>query len=96
MKTYSLLKFLNEPLDYILDNEADYCFTSIHSDETALRKESNSISKINIPIIQRDYAQGREDNKELREEFIGKLFYHLETKQGLKLDFVYGSLNRTK
>ncbi|MCU0470829.1 MAG: DUF262 domain-containing protein [Arcicella sp.] len=93
MKTYSLLKFLKEPINYILDNEDGYNFKILASSDS-IGYEEKSISNITIPIIQRDYAQGREDNKELREEFIGKLFKHLETKENLKLDFIYGSLNQ--
>ena len=93
MKTYSLLQFLKEPVNYILDNEEDYNFKVLASSHP-IGYEEKSISNITIPIIQRDYAQGREDNKELREEFIGKLFKHLETKKNLKLDFIYGSLDQ--
>lgn len=54
-------------------------------------KEWQPISKIEIPIIQRDYAQGREGKKELRKNFLNSL---LEAVNGnpLELDFVYGSL----
>ncbi|MDQ8004816.1 MAG: DUF262 domain-containing protein [Pedobacter sp.] len=93
MKTYSLLQFLKEPINYILNNEEDYNFKVLASSHP-IGYEEKSISNITIPIIQRDYAQGREDNKELREEFIGKLFKHLEAKKNLKLDFIYGSLDQ--
>ncbi len=94
MKAYSLLQLLNEPINHILDNEEDYCFTMTSSSIININNEDKTISNITIPIIQRDYAQGREENKELREEFIGKLFQHLEKKENLKLDFIYGSLDR--
>lgn len=49
--------------------------------------------KIVIPIIQRDYAQGREGKEFLRERFLGQLFDVLqETSESLTLDFVYGSV----
>lgn len=48
---------------------------------------------IEIPIIQRDYAQGRKSTKEVRGLFIDALYnYLLENKKHRDLDFVYGSL----
>lgn len=46
--------------------------------------------KIKIPIIQRDYAQGRPKAEELRNNFIIKLREVLESKDALNLDFIYG------
>jgi hypothetical protein len=47
--------------------------------------------KITIPIIQRDYAQGREEEYDKREKFLDKLKDHLDIKnKPLNLDFVYG------
>jgi hypothetical protein len=49
--------------------------------------------KVEIPIIQRDYAQGRPSEHEVRESFLDALYTYLE--QGTPhrdLDFVYGSL----
>ena len=47
--------------------------------------------KIEIPIIQRDYAQGREGKEELRENFLSSLLEAVNGKE-LELDFVYGSV----
>ena len=47
---------------------------------------------IEIPIIQRDYAQGRKDKKELRENFLNTLLDHIENEKPIKLDFIYGSI----
>lgn len=47
--------------------------------------------KIVIPIIQRDYAQGRSGQEYLRERFLKQLFQALESGKALVLDFVYGS-----
>ena len=47
--------------------------------------------KIVIPIIQRDYAQGRSGQEYLRERFLKQLFQALESGKVLVLDFVYGS-----
>ena len=56
---------------------------------------------IEIPIIQRDYAQGRKDKIALREKFIGDLKKALvgnlpNGENNLKLDFVYGSTENGK
>jgi hypothetical protein len=47
--------------------------------------------KIEIPIIQRDYAQGREGKEELRNTFLADLKNAIISKNILELDFVYGS-----
>lgn len=48
-------------------------------------------NKIEIPIIQRDYAQGREGKEYLRQTFLESLKNALDKNKVLKLDFVYGS-----
>ena len=54
--------------------------------------------KIEIPIIQRDYAQGRLGKENLRKNFLGDLKKALERKDNakMKLDFVYGSVEGGK
>lgn len=47
---------------------------------------------IQIPIIQRDYAQGRKDKKEIRENFLKALLDCVILSESIKLDFVYGSI----
>lgn len=48
--------------------------------------------KIEIPIIQRDYAQGRKSKKEVRDLFLEALFDYLKENIPFRdLDFVYGS-----
>lgn len=48
-------------------------------------------NRIVIPIIQRDYAQGREGKKELRKRFLKSIKDAIEDdKKSLTLDFVYG------
>ena len=51
---------------------------------------------IEIPIIQRDYAQGRKGNEDIRKGFLVNIKRALDNnlpdnKHILKLDFVYGS-----
>lgn len=51
--------------------------------------------KIEIPIIQRDYAQGRESKSEVRELFLQALYDYLEDNiPNRDLDFVYGSTEK--
>lgn len=47
-------------------------------------------SKIEIPIIQRDYAQGREDAGEIRVNFLNALKDSIIGKKKIMLDFIYG------
>ncbi len=49
--------------------------------------------KINIPIIQRDYAQGRIEEFEKRDKFLNSIFKYLITDSNLSLDFIYGKIN---
>ena len=43
-----------------------------------------------IPQLQRDYAQGRDEAKELRERFLSQILRVLRGEGRLNLDFVYG------
>jgi len=48
-----------------------------------------------IPLVQRDYAQGREVGQvpQIRKRFIRAIFNALNSKNGqLELDFIYGSV----
>lgn len=53
--------------------------------------------RVQIPMIQRDYAQGRESEKEVRDEFLDALHAALvlpadDESLPLNLDFIYGSV----
>lgn len=49
--------------------------------------------KISIPILQRDYAQGRESEKEVRITFLQSLYKYLDDGIANRdLDFIYGTL----
>lgn len=52
--------------------------------------------KIEIPIIQRDYAQGREGFETIRHNFLDVLKEAIEKKKNLNLDFVYGNVNTSE
>lgn len=47
---------------------------------------------LEIPIIQRDYAQGRLGKENLRKNFLADLKNALDSGGAMKLDFVYGSI----
>lgn len=54
-------------------------------------------SRVEVPLIQRDYAQGRESESDVRNDFLSALHDSLllppdHAKLPLNLDFVYGSL----
>lgn len=48
-------------------------------------------SKIEIPIVQRDYAQGRTENERVRQAFLYALKESLLAQKEIKLDFIYGN-----
>src|SRR5208283_364338 len=53
--------------------------------------------RVQVPMIQRDYAQGRESEKEVRDEFLDALHAALilpedDKSLPLNLDFIYGSV----
>lgn len=47
--------------------------------------------KIEIPIIQRDYAQGRDSAKAIRKELLDNIYTALTDEISLDFDFVYGT-----
>ena len=53
--------------------------------------KTSSISKIKIPMIQRDYVQGLKNEK--LEPFLNTLIDALLNGQKLSLDFIYGNIN---
>ena len=52
--------------------------------------------EVEIPVIQRDYAQGRIGKESLRKNFLNDLKKSLKKKEKMKLDFVYGSTENGK
>ncbi len=61
-------------------------------------KELTKKFNIEIPIIQRDYVQGRADEKaeEVRKGFLDDIFSSLENNKPFHLDFIYGSFEKEK
>lgn len=76
--------------DKIVDNKLFERLESI-----SFWKLLSECTKIEIPIIQRDYAQGREDEKtvKIRGLFLDRLIKAIESEnESLELDFVYGDI----
>lgn len=71
-----------------------YSFLDILSKEIIIDENNNSIllDKIEIPMIQRDYAQGRDDELVVRNRFLDSIFNTLTSNEILDLDFIYGSI----
>lgn len=61
---------------------------------TFYRLVSEKNYSIEIPIIQRDYAQGRDSASEIRSQFLIALENYLNHNKSVELDFIYGSLSR--
>ncbi|MBQ6006168.1 MAG: DUF262 domain-containing protein [Selenomonadaceae bacterium] len=57
--------------------------------------QAESVKKIIIPKIQRDYAQGRntDEIRRVRARFLDALYKAVTTERKIKLDFVYGDLS---
>jgi hypothetical protein len=56
--------------------------------------ERPAIAEIEIPIIQRDFAQGRndDDTRAIRERFVDALIHAVTTGEAISLDFIYGDV----
>jgi len=52
-----------------------------------------AFDKVEIPMIQRDYAQGRIGEQEIRSRFLNAIFGSLinDNQESLEMDFIYGS-----
>ena len=66
-------------------------------DNHSLREFLDKYTAVEIPILQRDYAQGRLDHKtkgmnRKGENFISVLFNALREEKGLRMDIIYGSI----
>lgn len=52
----------------------------------------HAYGKIEIPIIQRDFAQGRNEQKNVRNKFVDYLVNALSKDESIELDFIYGTV----
>ena len=71
-----------------------HTFMDIFDTDFLVGEETIQLKKITIPIIQRDYAQGRmdEDTTRVRLRFLNSL-YKAVTENPITLDFVYGDID---
>ena len=71
-----------------------HSFIDIFDTEISDGESSVKLNKIAIPLIQRDYAQGRMDNdvQRVRSRFLDSL-YNAVTKEPITLDFIYGDID---
>lgn len=72
-----------------------HTFMNIFGENFGSADEPIELQKIIIPIIQRDYAQGRtgQDVTRVRNRFLDAL-YHAVTEKPITLDFVYGDIDK--
>lgn len=97
MRTYSFFEFLELSIETSkLQTDEEFSFSYIDHQKEVLEEEKVVIHRVKIPMIQRDYAQGRSDQYDLRKDFVNDLFQALETEKELKLDFIYGSVSTEK
>jgi len=77
-------------------NTREYTFQSLFGSTFEFEDNSITLSKIEIPIIQRDYAQGRKNDevKRIRERFLDALFQSIVGNKHITLDFVYGDVSK--
>lgn len=88
-KKYSFMQFLREKIELIQSSSGSV--------------KNSYIDKITIPMIQRDYAQGRkshisDDINITGKKFIEEIFSVLdnENEKSMDLDFIYGSIEKYK
>ena len=72
-----------------------YTFQSLFSSTFEFEGNSITLRKIEISIIQRDYAQGRQNVEvnRIRERFLDALFQSIVNQNPITLDFVYGDVS---
>jgi len=77
-----------------------YNITNLLNGKIELNREDQTVSYdlsgIEIPIIQRDYAHGRNSSKFIRNRFLDAIFDALTNNKILEMDFVYGSIKEVK
>lgn len=79
-------------------NINEYSFCSLFGKHTASDGKQFEIQEIEIPIIQRDYAQGRKNDavSRVRERFLDTILDAVNNNHHLTLDFVYGEIEKGK
>jgi len=74
-----------------------YTFESLFGSHISKDGKPFEINDIEIPIIQRDYAQGRTSEKigRVRNRFLDAIYESLTRHKAITLDFVYGEIEGT-
>ena len=75
-------------------NTKEYTFKNLFDSTFNFENTDIILSKIEIPIIQRDYAQGRKNNEvtRIRDRFLKALLDSIKNNKHITLDFVYGDV----
>lgn len=75
-----------------------YTFIDLFKTIEEKGNESLPLSKVEIPMIQRDYVQGRKtpEVNRIRYRFLSSLYEALIKNKPLKLDFIYGDIDEKK
>ncbi|MDR1898022.1 MAG: DUF262 domain-containing protein, partial [Prevotellaceae bacterium] len=77
-----------------------YTFLDVFGNDIDVKDEKKRVDGIIIPRIQRDYAQGRDTERErdIRERFVSEIFKIISADEEklMELDFVYGSVRQIK
>jgi hypothetical protein len=76
-------------------------FINILEKEITISAEDKDVKDINIlldrieiPKIQRDYAQGRDSAKQVRDKFLNAIFNSISNDEPMEMDFVYGAIDK--
>ena len=75
-----------------------YTFQTLFGSKFPIDEKEVELNKIEIPIIQRDYAQGRQttDVERVRNRFLDALFQAITNNKHITLDFVYGDVSKNE
>ncbi len=76
-------------------NTREYTFQNLFGSTFDFEGTDIILSKIEIPIIQRDYAQGRKSDEvgRIRDRFLDALLQSIINRSRITLDFVYGDVS---
>lgn len=77
-------------------NTREYTFQNLFGSPFNFEDTEIILNKIEIPIIQRDYAQGRTNDEvgRIRDRFLQALLNAITNKKRITLDFVYGDISQ--
>jgi uncharacterized protein with ParB-like and HNH nuclease domain len=77
-------------------NTKEYTFQNLFGSSFSFKGTDIVLRKIEIPIIQRDYAQGRINDEvgRIRDRFLDALFQSIKNNKHITLDFVYGDVSK--